>query len=134
MSFVFILAAEVPLPICNQRSLRTMGDGRVSVTADFGFSVETCTYYPHEMAHCRTLPFRYKMESLIWDRATLWDLTHYLRTHLAPGSAAELWHIWLDGAPLRKAPPRYHGTLADLDMDAFSQLFESGECCLSVQI
>lgn len=46
----------------------------------------------------------------------------------------ELWNIWLDGAPLHPSPPRYHGTLAELDEEAFFQLFEDSECCLTVEI
>ena len=85
------------------------------------------------MAHCHTKSFQYAME-LVQDGKTLADLRFYLRTNLSPGSSVELWHIWLDGAPLRPAPPRYRGTLADLDEEAFSQLFENCEYCLTVQV
>lgn len=134
MSFVHILAADIPLPLCNRSSMRTIAaSDQVSVTGLSGFSLRPCTYYPHEMAHCHTRPHQYAMW-LEEDERTLADLRSYLYAHLSPGSSVELWHIWLDGAPLRPAPPRYHGTLAELDRDAFSQLFENSECCLTVEI
>lgn len=134
MSFVHILAADTPLPLCDCSSVRTLAlSDQISVTAPFGFSLRSCTYYPHEMAHCHTKACQYAME-LVQDGQTLADLRAYLRTNLSPGSSVELWRIWLDGAPLRPAPPRYRGTLADLDEEAFSQLFENRECCLTVEI
>lgn len=134
MSFAHILAADVPLPLCDHNSMRTIAvSDQVSVTGPSGFSLRPCTYYPHEMAHCHTKVFQYAMW-LEEDERTLADLRSYLHAHLSPGSSVELWHIWLDGAPLRPAPPRYHGTLAELDEAAFSQLFENSECCLTVKI
>lgn len=85
------------------------------------------------MAHCHTKACQYAME-LVQDDRTLADLQSYLRTYLSPGSSVELWNIRPDGAPLRPAPPRYRGTLADLDEEAFSRLFENRECCLTVQV
>lgn len=79
MSFIHILAADVPLPFYDHSSMRIVaGSDQVSVTGPSGFSLRPCTYYPHEMAHCHTKTSQYTMEH--WQSWTKRHLPSYSKT------------------------------------------------------
>ena len=131
MSFVYLLAAQRPMPLGDWRTQRTVVlSPQCSIEGELGFLVEPCDWYPGDMAHCQTMPLQYNME-LVEDAQTLADLQAYLRENMEEGESVELWQLFLGG--LDGKPKRYRGKLEDFDADTFALLFGNDECCITVE-
>ena len=138
MSQVRLLAADRPLPLCDQQEEHTstvMVRGEpVSITIPRGFLVEEHLYYRSavDALDYPIKPWRYELE-LEAEEADLNALKAYLAENLHPGETAELWSIWLSD-DVGKRPPHYRGTLADFDLETLRQFLEPGQRWLSVTI
>ena len=78
-------------------------------------------------------PFRYEI-ALEKDERDLENLRAYLEEHFSQGEVLELWSVWLSGDVNKKCPPRFHGRLADLDMEALEQFLSAEELCFTITI
>ena len=136
MSAVTLLCADRPLPLYESgvRRVETSSYGGYTVRIEAsGFSVGEHTYYREavEDLYLTMKPCRYQLDL----RATQEDaaeLRAYLAKHLRPGETVELWNLWVGDARVRG----FHlaGPLADLDMDALTQLEERAQTCITLTI
>ena len=76
-------------------------------------------------------PCRYELNLVATeqDAALLQD---YLQANCIPGEQVELWNLWVGDA--RVWGFHLAGPLADLDMDALTQLEERAQTCITLTI
>lgn len=127
MSYVCLLAADHPTPLCEAsapriRTVSTGGD-RYTIEED-GFSVLEHEYYRSAVDELGLTmkPCQYELNL----RATEDDLNQfraYLAAHLTTGEEVELWGLWV-GGPDEERPTRYRGALDQFDLETLNLLEE----------
>ena len=145
MSRVLLLASDKPLPFCDRQCERTktsvIAGETFSVTALFGFRVFEHAYYRGavEELNLEMKPHRYELE-LEADEDDLAHFKAYLEENFSPGETFELWNVWVGTDDLGH-PTRYHGALADFDMETLRQFLlpthpdgGPGQCRMTVTV
>lgn len=154
MSQVLLIAADHPLPLCDNQAERTTvitlpdhpdledkAGGTISVTTLRGFKVQDLLYYRgavEELGYS-IKPHRYELE-LDCCPEDLEHLRAYLFAHLSPEHEIELWNLWL-GNDREAEPVHYRGNLANFDLDTLEQFLNLpmkdgllGQCRMTVTI
>ena len=139
MSYVLLMAADKPLPLCNHSAVRETVSGEYSVSFACGFTVAEHRYYraaTDELAY-PLREFQYELD-LYNDEADFCLLKSYLADNFRPGETVDLWHVCISDLDDRRCPPCRKGTLAEFDMDIMGILTEikeyGEECWLSITI
>ena len=139
MSYVLLLTADKPLPLCDQSAVRETVSGKYSVSFACGFTVEEHTYYrkaTDELGY-PFKQFQYELD-LCNDEADLCHLKGYLAENFNSGETVDLWNVCISDIEDRRCPPCRKGMLAEFDMDIMgilTQIKEYGdECWLSVTV
>ena len=145
MSRVHLIAADKPLPLCDQQEERTsthMVSGK-SFTISFvrGFRVSEHHYY-----RCAVDRLGYSMKSWQYEleaEVHETDLSHlksYLRENFRSGEVAELWSLWV-GNDRSDSFPHYSCRLEDLDLGILERFLNPGlkggvpdQCRLTITI
>ena len=132
MSRVILLCADHPLPLFVSKPRRVYLRRSRRYDED-GFSVQPHVYYRPAVDDLELpmKPYRYELNlgATEQDAALLQD---YLQANCIPGEQVELWNLWVGDARVRG----FHlaGPLADLDMDALTQLEERAQTCITLTI
>ena len=132
MSRVILLCADHPLPSFVSKPRRVYLRRSRRYDED-GFSVQPHVYYRPAVDDLELpmKPCRYELNlgATEQDAALLQD---YLQANCIPGEQVELWNLWVGDARVRG----FHlaGPLADLDMDALTQLEERAQTCITLTI
>lgn len=139
MSYVLLMTADKPLPLCDKSAVRETISGEYSVSFACGFTVGEHEYYrgcTDELGY----PFKfYQCElDLCNDEADLRNLKDYLTENFHPGETVDLWHVCVSDIEGKTCPPCRKGTLAEFNMDTMGILTEikeyGDECWLSITI
>ena len=139
MSWVMILAADKPLPLCNRQEARTntikIGGKEHSISAVLGFQIIEHSYYRScvDEFEYPLKPYQYEMD-LYEDDTDFQHLRNYLQENFVPGETVELWNICLSDWEGKTCPSRRCGTLEEFDREAMGILFKYEECCLEITI
>ena len=132
MSCVYLLAADKELPFVNYQEFRTKTVHKTEIGMDAGFKLEPHRYYRDAVDELSYPMKHYQYElSLEADERNLDNLKKYLAQHLSARETVELWHLWV-GEHRRLA--RYHGSLADFDLDTVKQFLEAEQACFTITI
>ena len=139
MSYVLLLTADKPLPLCDRSAVRETVRGKYSVSFACGFTVEEHTYYRGATDELE-YPFKaYQYElDLCNDEADLRNLKNYLTENFCSGETVDIWHVCISDIEDRRCPSCRKGTLAEFHMDTMDILMEikeyGDECWLSITI
>lgn len=143
MSYVLMLAADRPLPLCDKSAMRsktvTVEGEPYTVSFACGFSVNDHSYYRHctDALGYPFKPCQYEMD-LYNDEADLQNLKSYLSEHLKPGETVDLWHVCVSDIEGKSCPSRRSGTLEEFNLDTLGILLEQQEygeeCWLSITV
>lgn len=143
MSYVLMLTADKPLPLCDKSAVRTKAvtvEGEAyTISLSCGFSVNEHSYYRHctDALGYPFKPCQYEL-SLYNDEADLQNLKSYLLEHFQPGERVDLWHVCVSDVEGKTCPPRRSGTLEEFNPDTLGILLETEEygeeCWLSIMI
>ena len=143
MSYVLLLTADKPLPLCDRSAVRTsvftVEGEEFGISVSCGFSISEHRYYRHCTDALR-YPFRsfqYELD-LYADQADLDNLKSYLREHVEAGETVDLWHVCISDVEGKTCPPRETVVLDDFTLKTMKRLKEINEygdqCWLSVTI
>lgn len=139
MSYVMLITADKPLPLCDRSAVRETVSGEYTVSFACGFTVEEHTYYrkaTDELGY-PFKPYQYELD-LCNDEADLQNLKDYLTENFRSGETVDLWHVCISDMEDRRCPSCRKGTLAEFSMDTMGILTEmeeyGDECWLSVTI
>ena len=130
MSRVYLIAADKPLPLCDQQEEHTstqMVSGKpFTISFVRGFRVAEHRYYRSavDVLQLPLKPFQYELE-LELHEDDLMHLNDYLSRNFESGETVELWSIWV-GIDQSGRIPHYSGLLKDFDMETLDQLLNPG--------
>ena len=130
MSRVYLIAADKPLPLCDQQEERTstqMVSGKpFTISFVRGFRVAEHRYYRSavDVLQLPLKPFQYELD-LELHEDDLMHLNDYLSRNFESGETVELWSIWV-GIDQSGRIPHYSGLLKDFDMETLDQLLNPG--------
>ena len=147
MSRVILIAADKPLPLCDQQEERTKtvsfpDDWHApevrgqSFTVDYcsGFRVEEHAYYQPavDALGYSMKPFQYELDFEVVEK-DLRDLQTYLHETFTSGEVFELWSIWVGDEPHPELI-RSSKTLNELDLAVLEQLNHADQLCFTITI
>ena len=130
MSRVHLIAADKPLPLCDQQEVRTSTNtvSGKTFTISFlqGFRISEHRYYRYavDLLEYPIKPFQYELELELHED----DLAHlkkYLSQNFQSGETVELWNIWV-GIDQSSHLPHYSGSLQNFDMETLAQFLTPG--------
>jgi len=143
MSYVLMLTADKPLPLCDRSEVRTktvtVEGEEYTVSFPCGFSVNEHSYYRHctDALGYPFMPCQYEMD-LYHDEADLQNLKDYLKENFRSGDRVDLWHVCVSDIEGKTCPRCRSGTLEEFNLDTLGILLEQREygeeCWLSVII
>ena len=139
MSYVLLMTADKPLPLCDQSAVRETVSGKYSVSFACGFTVEEHKYYRKatDELDYPFKPFQYELD-LYNDEADLHHLKDYFTENFKPGETVDLWPVRVSDVEGKTCPSCRKGTLAEFNMDTMGILTEvkeyGEECWLSITI
>ena len=129
MSCVLLLAADKPLPLCDERGevthTVTVQGKAYTVTAMGGFSVNDHRYYRHavEKLGYEMKPFQYELD-LRPVQEDLEPFKAYMERQFSSGEEVQLWNLWVGNAPGPLTCLR--GEWKDFDLDTLKQFDRPG--------
>ncbi len=143
MSYVLMMTADKPLPLCDRSAVRTtvsvVEGEEISISFPCGFSVSEHCYYRH-CTDALCYPFKihqYELD-LYTDQADLNNLKEYLREHFEPGETVDFWHVCVSDIEGKSCPFRETATLDEFNLATMGKLKEiskyGDQCWLSVTI
>lgn len=145
MSYVLLLAADRPLPLCDCQEMRTTAvkaHGTVhTISCMRGFKVSEHSYYRSAVDELGHAMKAHQYELCVERHGQdLQNLRDYLEENLSPGESVELWNLWV-GIDRSRHVAHYRGRLADFDMDTLEQFCSPpdrdglpGQCRMTVII
>ena len=145
MSYVLMMTADKPLPLCDRReereSVSVVSNREYTISFVRGFRVAEHRYYRHAVDDLglSMKPYQYQLGLEIHEK-DLSDFKDYLKEQFASGEEAELWNLWV-GVDRSGHVPHYQGRLADFDMETLEQLCRPpsrnglpGQCRMTITI
>ena len=132
MSYVLLMAADRPLPLCDHSAVRTtisvVEDEEFSISVSCGFSVSEHRYYRHcTDALCYPFkPFQYELDLYV-DQADLDNLKRYLHEHFEAGEVVDFWHVCVSDVEGKSCPSRETVVLNEFTLETMGKLKEINE-------